>query len=564
MKILLIYPYCQEERVHTEDSAAAPIGIYYVGAMLKARGYDADVLNLHHLKGRPAEIEALLRQKQPDVIGFSVLQANRWGAVDIARQAKQLDPGVSVVFGGVAPTLLWRHFLTHFPEVDYVVTGEGEAPFLGLVKCLESGRQDRVADIGGIALRQNGEIVITPPPAPLKNLDDLPDPARYFSFNHVALTRGCASDCTFCGSPRLWGRRVRFHSADYFVGQLERLHRRGVGLFYVSDDTFTVNPSRVIEICWRIIEKRLNITWAAISRVDLVHEEALMWMRRAGCIQISYGVESGSDKIRTAALGKIISKSQIRAAFDLTVKYGIMARAYFIYGCPGETRDTIQETLDLMREIKPLSAVFYILDLFPGTALYEDYARRTGITDDVWLNRIEDILYFETDPGLSQEMIFEFGKTLRETFYGSLPGFVEAVRLVDDEALRPFNADFYSRLGMTFDRGEYANNENIPHGEETARFCYHKALAYHPDPRAYLGLGLIEQKYRRYPDSIRILEQGIDLFPEHPQLNICIGLSHLNLGDPKRALTHFAKFPDVPEAVHFAKICQEAIGNGSA
>ena len=118
-------------------------------------------------------------------------------------------------------------------------------------------------------------------------------------------------------------------------------------------------------------------------------------MRKAGCIQISYGVESGSEKIR-GRLNKNIDKGEIKKAFELTRKYGILARAYFIYGCPEETWDTIKETLDLIEEIEPLSIIFYILDIFPGTALYEDFIKRTDSNDDVWLERIEDILYFET------------------------------------------------------------------------------------------------------------------------------------------------------------------------
>ena len=145
----------------------------------------------------------------------------------------------------------------------------------------------------------------------------------------------------------------------------------------------------------------LAISWFAISRVDLVDEEVLRWMRLAGCTQISYGVESGSETIRQF-LNKNIQREDIKKAFDLTTRYGILARAYFIYGSPGENRDTIQATLDLIHEIKPLSAIFYILDIFPGTTLYDMFLRQSGQTDDIWLQKIEDILYFETDPHLSR------------------------------------------------------------------------------------------------------------------------------------------------------------------
>ena len=237
------------------------------------------------------------------------------------------------MFGGIGATFLWEHFLTHFQEVDFVVIGEGEHTFLKLIRCLETDRSQAIEKIKGVAFRKNGKPVRTPAAEPIGRLDDLPDPAKYFDYQHLALTRGCGGNCNFCGSPRFWGRKVRFHSADYFVDQLERLSQKGIQFFYFSDDTFTANKRRVIEICRKIIEKKLDITWNAISRVDHVSEEVLYWMRKAGCIQISYGVESGSEKIRKFLL-KNISSEKIQSAFALTQKYGIMARAYFIYGAP--------------------------------------------------------------------------------------------------------------------------------------------------------------------------------------------------------------------------------------
>ena len=153
----------------------------------------------------------------------------------------------------------------------------------------------------------------------------------------------------------------------------------------------------------------------------------------------------------------------------MTQRYGILARAYFIYGCPGETRATIQETIDLMLEIKPLGAIFYILDLFPGTALYADMQRRLNCTDDIWLERVEDIMYFETDPNLSSDRILEFGRDLRASFYRNLPGFAEDLDLVDEREFYPLHADFFSRLAMTFDQGDYSRVEEIPDKPATSR-----------------------------------------------------------------------------------------------
>jgi anaerobic magnesium-protoporphyrin IX monomethyl ester cyclase len=158
----------------------------------------------------------------------------------------------------------------------------------------------------------------------------------------------------------------------------------------------------VITICKRsIIEKQLPIAWAAISRVDCVDEEMLNWMRRAGCTQISYGVESGSR--RSAGFSKRrISEEAIMRAFDSDRPFRNDGKGLFIYGAPGESDETIEESLEMIRKIRPLSAIFYILDLFPGTALYETFKKRSGVNDDIWLERVEDILYFQTDESLNE------------------------------------------------------------------------------------------------------------------------------------------------------------------
>jgi len=561
MKILLIYPYFLETRVLTaEDVSAVPLGVYYVAAVLKENNYDVEILNWHNINATPEKINEILVEKKPEVIGFSILHGNRWGGIEIARIAKRIDPAVTIVFGGVGATFLWEHFLSHFSEVDYVVIGEGERTFLNLVKHLESDHLQKIETLNGLAYRKDGQAVRAADTAAVNRLDDLPDPAKYFTYQHLSLTRGCAGNCNFCGSPRFWGRNVRFHSADYFVGQLQRLYQKGIRFFYFSDDTFTLNKKRVIEICRKIIDKQMNIAWNAISRVDYISEEIINWMRKAGCIQISYGVESGSEKIRNF-LQKKIATGAIQNAFDLTQRYGIMARAYFIYGCPQESRQTIQDTMDLIDRIKPLNAVFYILDIFPGTRLYEDFKQRLKHTDDIWLNRIEDVMYFETDPDLTRELILTFGQILRSHFYSSLSGFVDAVDLIDKEDLYPLHSKFFSRLAMTFDYGDYSRIEEIKNKDTIAVKLYQRALIYAPNAEAYLGLGVLYQKRGASRESIDILSQGLEHFCDDARLNICMGVSLMNLEQWDEALSRFLEFQDVKEAARFAALCYKALGD---
>jgi tetratricopeptide (TPR) repeat protein len=308
------------------------------------------------------------------------------------------------------------------------------------------------------------------------------------------------------------------------------------------------------------LEKDLKISWAAISRVNTVNEEMVSWMRKSGCIQISYGVESGSEKIRNQ-LNKHIKTDQIKKAFALTTSYGILSRAYFIYGSPSETWATIRETSDLINEIKPLSVIFYILDIFPGTSLYHDFLKKSGLTDDIWLKHIEDIMYFETDAELSRDLVLAFGKRLRSDFYENLPRFVDQIKLVDKKEFYALHSDFLSRLALTFSHGDYAAIKAIKGKDRIAKTLYLKSLDYHPDSRAYLGLGILLQKKGAYEESIRMLIEGLQYFPESEPLHMCLGTSFMNTKQYEKALACFQKFQNSKEAAHAIANCHMALGN---
>lgn len=559
MKILLIYPYFLDKRIHEYDISVPPIGIYYVGALLKKNGYDVHIYNGYDANHAPDRIADIISNERPDIIGFSILHANRWGGIDIAKIAKSLKPDIHIVFGGIGATFLWEHLLTHFHDIDYIVLGEGEIPFLKLVNALDTGTFDTIPHIPGIAYRHRGRPQKTDPAQPVENLDQFPNPAQYFRFQHVAFTRGCPGKCAFCGSPLFWGSQVRSHSPGYFVDQLELLTQKGIRFFYFSDDTFTYKKARVQAICREIIHRRLDITWAAIARVNHIQAELLGWMRKAGCIQISFGIESGSEKIRQR-LNKPLKNVQIKKAFDLVKHYGIMPRAYFIYGSPGETDDTIQASIDLIRTIKPLSIITYILDIFPGTRLYQEVLDQGAITEDIWRKRIEDLLYFEIDTHLDPKDILRYGKAIRDAFYQNLPSFTEDIDLIKDPQFNRLHADFYSRLAMTFSHGDYAKIDAIPGKASIAEALFKKALTFYQDHRSFLGLGLLYQKEGFPQKSIQILDQGLGHFGNSMDLNVCQGINYMNLKAYDKALTYLLDFKNHARVRPFITQCYEALG----
>lgn len=561
MKTLLIYPYCLEDRLREEDVRVPPIGLYYIGALLKENGFETDILNCHGMRGRPDLIREQLLEQKASLIGISILNANRWGGLEIAAMAKEIDPHVKVVFGGVGATFLYELFLKNFRQVDAVVLGEGEYAFLDIARWVEDRSFCLLDEIKGIAFRREGEIIKTEEAPFISNLDTLPVPSGYFDYQHVCSSRGCPNSCSFCGSPRFWGNRVRFHSPEYFVGQLELLFKRGTSFFYFSDDTFTINRVRAIEICREIIERGLAISWAAISRVDYVDEDLLFWMRKAGCTQISYGVESGSETIRNSVLKKNLKREDIKKAFFLTQSFGILARAYIIYGSPKETSDTIHKTIALLEEIKPLAAVFYILDLFPGTELYEDIKKDKKFTDDIWLNRIEDIMYFESDGALSKEKVLEFGAALREYYFSRLTHFAEKLVLIENRGMDALHADFLSRLGLTFSHGDYSEISGIRDADAAAEKLFRRSLSYFKDHRAYLGLGTALQRKGDFTGSINVLSEGLESFPESEDLSICRGISYFNLDKWSEALEDVLPFKDSPVASHYAELCLRFLNN---
>lgn len=555
--ILLINPACQDKRVTDQDDKVIPIGLFYIGALLIENGFNVQILNLAETEDPVQTFKTYIQKLPVSMIGFSVTNPSRLNAIDCANVSKKLLPDVPIVFGGPAATFLADHLFNTCPALDYIITGEGEITFLELATALE--KKDPFDQIPGIVFKKDQRLVKTIPRPPIQDLDSLPHPSKYFAFTHLAMSRGCPGKCTFCGSPKFWtDKTVRFHSPEWMVDEIEILVQKGIRHFYISDDTFTMDKDRVISFC-RLIQKRnLSITWNAISRVDYIDEDLALEMRLAGCIQISFGVESGSKKIRKT-LGKPIDREKIIQAFEIITSHGILPRAYFIYGSPGETDQTIQDSIDLLLEIKPLTAVFYMLVIFPGTYLYDQALKKDLVKEQIWSEKIEDLPWFELDSDLNFEMVKQFGDTLRSAFYSNLETFARDIQLADIEQLYPYHADFLSRLALTFSHGEYATDARIKNPEQTAIGLFEKALSFYPDARSYLGLGMIHQKNRDFKTAVNILEKGLSHFQDNPDLLTCMGICQMNIKNFKDALNWFKKLAPSAQTDHYINICKQHI-----
>ncbi|MCK5310767.1 MAG: cobalamin-dependent protein [Desulfobacteraceae bacterium] len=564
MKIFLVNPSLLDFRSDEYDAFAVPTGLYYIGALLKKHGFDVDIVNLAIQKQPFVYLNDLLKEERPDMVAFSVLNANRFSAFEAATATKKFNKDIKIVFGGPCATFLPEHLFKALPELDYIVAGEGEFTFLELAELVKSGSVEQIKTIKGLWYRKDNQVIKTEKRDLIADLDILPNPAEFFDFQHLSLSRGCPGNCRFCGSPKFWGKgNVRFHSADWFVDQIEVLYKKGITHFYISDDTFTMDKKRVIKVCEKIISRNIIITFAAISRVDFINKDILFFMRKAGCIQISFGVESGALQIRNN-LGKPVANERIIQTFQLTGSYGILPRAYFIYGSPEETKETIKASCDLIAQIKPLSAIFYLLVIFPGTELYYKLERQGLVSDEIWHEKIEDIPWFEFDTTLCFEDVKKFGRELRAAFFKNLDKFALDINLVDSNELYSEHAKFLSRLGMTFSHGEYANNKYVKNWANytIAEKLFKKALKYNHDLDAYLGLGMLFQKRRQFVKAISFLEKGLNCFPDSYDMNVCMGICFMNTKEFSKALIYFNKFKDISAVQKYIKICKKLLSNG--
>lgn len=363
-----------------------PIGLGYLQAALKGKGHACRLANLSG-KSRK-EVVAYFREQKPDVIGVSMFTFNRRRSYDLLTWAREACPSALILTGGPHPTHLAREVFEDCPALDAIVKGEGETPMLGIVERMATAPgSDLWRRTPGLILR-DGETLSAPP---LDNLDSVGFPAATFEADfmdevgqlaYLSSSRGCPATCNFCNTPEFWGTSIRFRSPESVLAEMTFLREKhGLTYFSFRDDTFTGNKGRIMKLMGMLQESGMHPLWNCQSRVNLVDEDRLVAMKRAGCEFMQFGVEHGSERV-LSLLDKGTKMSQVHNALSLVRKVGINLGIYLITGIPGETWEDVEQSADLIRKSRPHDVQVSPLAIYPGTRMWDRYRAEGRLDED--------------------------------------------------------------------------------------------------------------------------------------------------------------------------------------
>ena len=367
----------------------------------------------------------------PDVVGISATTSGIASAGELANLLKAANKRLVVLVGGCHATALPEQTLQEFKSFDLVVVGEGEETLKRILIAVASdGRVPQ--GIEGTVQREGNGTMRNPPRAFISDLDQLPLPAwsllrgfprayhpspariRRWPCASVVLTRGCPNVCTFCDRS-VFGRSCRSYSPSYAVKLIRDLRKNyGVKEVLIEDDTFVIIKDRVRDFCERLLSEQVNVSWSCLGRADRMDPYLLMLMRKAGCWQISYGIESGVSSI-LEAVHKNIDLEQVRRALSWTREAGIRTKGFFMVGFPGETLETLETTRQFALSL-PLDDISVMqLTPFPGSELYRE-AARLGAFDCDWrkMNTLNSVFVPE---GLTRDDLDIARDSLLRSFY---------------------------------------------------------------------------------------------------------------------------------------------------
>lgn len=373
-----------------------PLNLLYLAGYLcrsmPSRGVNVAVhvldLELHPLQ--PNALRRLVEDMKPRVVGFTAHTSNMPVVSLLSRVVKRACPDALVIAGGPHPTVMAKETLETIPTIDLVVHGEGEETLADVVAGIAAGKTDH-SSIKGLSYRPaRGEVGYTgkrplikdfshviPPDSSVLDVSEymnLPQaPGIWKRTANVFTQRGCPFGCEFCASPIIHDQQARPFPIHVIIDEIEYMVKKHhVTHVTFRDSNFTLDRKRCIQLCKALVERRLGVTWNCETRVNLVSPALLRLMRAAGCVKISFGVESGSPRILAKA-SKGIAPAQVVRAFSSCKNAGIQTQAYVMVGFPEETNVDVGKTMALIKRIQPDFLFVSILVPLPGTRIREQF-----------------------------------------------------------------------------------------------------------------------------------------------------------------------------------------------
>jgi len=380
MEITFISPY-----VNGKINPIPSLGIGYLLSSLRTKGH-----SYRYIDGQISSKEFFWKEVnkiETPIVGLSSFLCDINELINVAKHIAKRYPDKIIIVGGRGPCSLPPEYLFKKAPIDYIVLGEGEESLPLLLNYLESEKL-KLEDISGLAYKKDETITITGHFRYIENLDSLPFPDRetirqkeYLKIQEdvvgkpmirLITSRGCYHRCTFCANN---STKYRLRTSANIVEEINSLvDIYKIKNFFFCDAIFMSPKSRLKELCNQIINQDLKLNWKAHARVDEIDFETLKLISEAGCNQLFFGVESGSDKI-LKILKKGTTQEQTIEAFELCKKIGISTFAYFLVGVPGETDEDIKATVDIINRIQPDGLDVYILLPYPGSSIFNEYCK---------------------------------------------------------------------------------------------------------------------------------------------------------------------------------------------
>lgn len=409
-EVLLLNPFL--ELFPDDPAGISPVlGLAYLAAYLREKKVTVSILDLaaeginnsKTLRGKKRiglserKIKEKIRQFSPKIVGItcqSTLHAKE--AHEVARIVKEENKHILVVMGGAHPSALSENVLKD-KNVDVVVRGEGEATFWDIAKNFLE--RNEFSGVLGISFRRKGEIIHNPPRPFIKNLNEIPFPARdllpmgiYFrnasrgtNYNlhekviTMITSRGCPGNCTYCAVKTVWGRQWRGRSPENVVDEIEKVIKDlQAKEIHFLDDSISVDKKRLEGICDEIIKRKISINWTTPNGIAvwLLDKNLLLKMKKAGCYRLTFGLESGNKEILNNFIGKDYDYKKAREIISFASNIGLWTLGTFILGFPEETEEQIKDTIKFAVSTDLDFATFYIANPFPGTQMYEIYRKK--------------------------------------------------------------------------------------------------------------------------------------------------------------------------------------------